>query len=144
MNLKLLKKIKKQLNDFLISKKIKVSWKQLQFEDIEKEEEYEKLYKREGKIKIDFHGNRDFYYLIKGIAYDLNENNEGENIALILEKIEKYIERILEDFEIENFYYLESISKISKISEIFEEKKTIKNIKEKKNIISDFLKKFII
>jgi len=30
---------------------------------------------------------------------------------------------ILEDFEFENFYYLESISKISKISEIFEEKK---------------------
>ena len=74
----------------MISKKIKVSWKQLQFEDIEKEEEYEKLYKTERKIKIDFHGNRDFYYLIKGIANDLNENNEGENIASILEKIEKY------------------------------------------------------
>ena len=49
--------------------------------------------KKENKIKIDFHGNRDFYNLIKGVAiyfskleYDL-DNNEKINIII------NYIER---------------------------------------------------
>ena len=80
------------------SNNIKVSWKLQQFEEIEKNEYYEKLYKIDKKIKIDFHGNRDFYYLIKGIANELNEINESENN---IEIIEKYIERNFGGLEIE-------------------------------------------
>jgi hypothetical protein len=42
-----------------------------QFESIKKEKEFIALLKKEDKIKKDFHGNRDFYNLIKGIVLDL-------------------------------------------------------------------------
>ena len=49
--------------------------------------------KKENKIKIDFHGNRDFFNLIKGIARELNETNEIEDIESVVKLIIKYIER---------------------------------------------------
>jgi len=41
------------------------------FESIKTEKLFKYLYKKEKRIRIDFHGNRDFYNLIKGIAYEL-------------------------------------------------------------------------
>ena len=43
---------------------------------IESENDFKELLLKENKIKIDFHGNRDFFYLIKGVARELNETNE--------------------------------------------------------------------
>ena len=45
------------------------------------------------KIKIDFHGNIDYFYLIKGVAYELNKTDEINNKATVINIIEKYIER---------------------------------------------------
>jgi hypothetical protein len=55
------------------------------------------------KINTDFHGNRDFFYLIKGVAKELSENNEIDNKKLVIDIIERYIERNFGgiDFEID-------------------------------------------
>ena len=45
------------------------------------------------KIKIDFHGNRDFFFLIKGVAKELSENNEIDDKEIVTNIIEKYIDR---------------------------------------------------
>ena len=61
------------------------------FAEIENDQEYIKLIKKERKIKTEFHGNRDFYYLIRGIA------NVGSRLTNFSEEIvpiiNKYIER---------------------------------------------------
>ena len=62
------------------------------FYDIKRMKEYINLFKKEKKIKEDFHGNRDFYYFIKEIAMKISrlstfEDNEVKDI------IERYIER---------------------------------------------------
>ena len=62
------------------------------FESIKTEKLFKNLYKKEKKIRIDFHGNRDFYYLIKGIAYKLvsiGETTDKDKVPIII----KYIER---------------------------------------------------
>jgi hypothetical protein len=64
-----------------------------QFYSIKNEKEFISLLKKENKIKIDFHGNRDFFNLIKGIARELNETNEIEDIESVVKLIIKYIER---------------------------------------------------
>ena len=63
------------------------------------------------KINIEFHGNRNFFNLIKGIANDLNENNEnGKNIEIIGKYIEKNFGGLEIDidldlnFKFEDFY----------------------------------------
>ena len=106
------KEVKNKLINFLEEKK---EFKFFDIEDIkviEKQPEYIKLFKTDKTIDIDFHGNRDFYYIIKGIANDLNENNEN-----IIETTEKYIERNFggldiefdfeNDFEFTDFEYKE-------------------------------------
>ena len=54
------------------------------------------IYENDKKIKEDFLGNRDFYFLIKGIAYEMNEVNVTD-LRLISKK---YIERNFGGFEI--------------------------------------------
>ena len=80
--------------------------------EIENDELYKYLYNIEEKIKTDFHGNRDFYSIIKSVSIDgsklTNINNEKESVGII----ENYIERNFGginygidanfDFEIEN------------------------------------------
>ena len=68
---------------------------------IESENDFKELLLKENKIKIDFHGNRDFFYLIKGVARELNETNEIENGKSVVNVIEKYIERNFGGMEIE-------------------------------------------
>ena len=62
------------------------------FAEIKKTKDFIDIFKKENKIKKDFHGNRDFYNLIRGIAIELRESgdstdSEKSNIAT------KYIER---------------------------------------------------
>ena len=69
--------------------------------EIETENQFKEMYSNEKRIKIDFHGNRDFFYLIKGVARELNETNEIENGESVAKVIEKYIERNFGGMEIE-------------------------------------------
>ena len=61
--------------------------------ELEKRDDFLIKLKEENKIKIDFHGNRDFFNLIKGIARELNKTNEIEDIKSVVKLIIKYIER---------------------------------------------------
>ena len=47
--------------------------------EIECQPNYKKLLKTEKKIKLDFHGNRDFYNLIKGVAIEGSKLNNISN-----------------------------------------------------------------
>ena len=80
------KQVKEKLEDFLCKKFI--------------DDDFEKISKNDKTINVDFHGNRDFYYLIKGIANEMNDRNSNS-----IEIIKKHIERnfggaeIIIDFE---------------------------------------------
>ena len=71
-----------------------------QFDAIKKEKIFKDLFKKDDKIKKDFHGNRDFYNLIKGIAIELGklgDTNDEEKVPIII----KYIERNIGGIEYE-------------------------------------------
>ena len=95
----------------------------IDFESIKQKDLFKYLFKKENKIRRDFHGNRDFYNLIKGIAIEFAKlgNEFDENDKLII--IEKYIERNLGgiDYEIDIDYDL-------KLDDIRENIKLIKDI----------------
>ena len=61
-----------------------------------KNKNFEKILENEEKINENFLGNRDFYFLIKGIAYEMNELN----IVDLKGIIKKYIERNFGGFEV--------------------------------------------
>ena len=63
------------------------------FGEIEHEEEYIKLLKKERKINLDFHGIRDFYNLIKGVAIEGSKLNSILDQRQIVPIIDNYIER---------------------------------------------------
>ena len=93
------KKVKNQLKDFCDSKKKESKNKKencsLFDEIILNNNNYKRLLEKDKKVKLDFLGNRDFYYIIKGIANEMNDNNvDYKNI------IQKYIERNFGGFEI--------------------------------------------
>ena len=69
--------------------------------EIEGESDFKELLLKEKKIKIDFHGNRDFFNLIKGVARELNETNEIEDSKFVVALIEKYIGRNFAGMDIE-------------------------------------------
>ena len=60
---------------------------------IETQPEYKNLFNSERKIKNEFHGNRDFYNIIKGVALEGSQLNNISDETQIVDKIEKYIER---------------------------------------------------
>ena len=62
------------------------------FECAKQTKEFKDLMKKENKIKIDFHGYRDFYYLIKGIANtfrDRGDISDEEKVNIIIDNIER-------------------------------------------------------
>ena len=63
-----------------------------EFEAIKTDKLFKQLLLKEHKIQKDFHGNRDFYNLIRGIANDLEKLGDSSDKEKI-EKIIKYIER---------------------------------------------------
>ena len=102
------------------NKEIKIKY----FREIEKtNQKYKYLLNTNKNINIDFHGNRDFYNLIKGVAMEgsrLNNISEENHIVPI---IENYIERnfggitykIDIDFEIQCEDIREEINKLKEI-----------------------------
>ena len=107
--------------------KLKEQIEKRQFGDIKKENEFIALLKKENKIRKDFHGNRDFYNLIKGIAIELGKLGAIDNIEKV-PIIIKYIERnfggieyeIDIDFNSTNDDIMKSIKAFKKIIEDYE------------------------
>ena len=63
-----------------------------QFESIKDDKVFKDLMKKENSIRLDFHGNRDFYNLIGGISNDIGraiDSSDNEKVKIII----KYIER---------------------------------------------------
>ena len=62
-----------------------------QFGEIKRLKDFTDLLQKEEKVRKDFHGNHDFYNLIRGIAIDLKsgEFTDNEKVEIII----KYIER---------------------------------------------------
>ena len=71
------------------------------FEEIKSSKEFINLLKKENKIRKDFHGNRDFYNLIRGIANKLKSGDatDYEKVSIIIQYIERNFGGI--DYEIE-------------------------------------------
>ena len=116
-----------------------IDLKSKQFSEIKNIKEFKNLLKEEKKIKVDFHGNRDLYNLILGIAREMGQlNNLDDNeIALI---IEKYIERNFGgiDYEIDidlDMKIADIEDKIKFVNDILEEHNS-NNKNEKKEKIS--------
>ena len=61
--------------------------------EIERQDSYKKLIKEEENIKTEFHGNRDFYNIIKGVAIEGSKLNNITDENQIIPIIENYIER---------------------------------------------------
>ena len=61
--------------------------------EIEVKESFKKLLKEEENIKTEFHGNRDFYNIIKGVAIEGSKLNNISDETQITPIIENYIER---------------------------------------------------
>ena len=64
-----------------------------EFEYIKELKEFKNLYKKDNRIRKDFHGIRDFYNLIKGIAIEFGRLGNYSNNKDKIQIIEKYIER---------------------------------------------------
>ena len=95
------KKVKKKLKKFSEEKKKSIIVKKkenkipTEEEDLLNNKYFKRLFEKDKKIKEDFLGNRDYYFIIKGIANDMNNNNLDYK-----EIIKKYIERNFGGFEI--------------------------------------------
>ena len=88
-----------------------------------------KSYLKENKNDLyDFHGNRDFYYMIKIAAYKMIKNNNKIDSAL------KSIERNFGGFELEN-----KLDSITLFKEKFLNQKIFNHIYDIQNIINDSL-----
>ena len=63
------------------------------FGEIERDIDFIKLFKKDKKIKTEFHGNRDFYNLIKGVAIEASKLNNISDQTQIEPIINNFIER---------------------------------------------------
>ena len=105
--------------------------------EIERQLGYKKLLKKEEKIKSEFHGNRDFYNIIKGVAIEGSKLNNISDENQIIPIIENYIERNFGgisyeldiNFELEANDIKEDMEKLK--NEILKEK--VPKLKLKKN-----------
>ena len=108
---------------------IKTRKERRQFGTIKETKLFKDLYKKETKIRKDFHGNRDFYNLIKGIAIELGrlgDSNDIDKVSIIIKYIERNFGGI--DYEIDIDFKL-------KTDDISKEVKLIEDI------LSDYAKK---
>ena len=115
-------KCKRIITNKLKEMKIYPSWIKENFKEINEKEDYQNLFKNGKKINVDFHGNRDFYYLIRGVANEIyNKDNISKDKVKITEIIEKYIERnfggmdIEIDIDTEMDFYSKSFENIEKL-----------------------------
>jgi len=63
------------------------------FEEITGDPEFIKLFKRDKIIKTEFHGNRDFYNIIRGVAIESSTLKKGSDKSDIITIINNFIER---------------------------------------------------
>jgi len=99
-----------------------------QFESIKELPEYKQFLKKENKIRKDFHGNRDFYYLIKGIANalgGLGDSNDNEKVPIVIKYIERNFGGIEYEIDIDFKLDLQDMrKKIDLIKKIIEDYET--------------------
>ena len=96
------------------------------FEEIKCSKQFKDLLKKENKIRKDFHGNRDFINLIKGIAIELarlGDINDNEKVPIVVQYIERNFGGINYEIDIDLKLTLED---------------TIGNIKLIENILEDY------
>jgi len=106
-----------------------------QFGEIKRLKDFIDLLKKDEKVRRDFHGNQDFYNLIRGIAIDLKsgEFTDNEKVAIIIKNIERNfggieyeldldLKLVLNDIENE----IKLIKNILKDYELYEENKKVK------------------
>ena len=103
------------------------------FSEIKGEKLYKTLLKKENKIKKDFHGNRDFYNLIRGIAKELakkGDSNDKDKVSIVIRYIERNFGGIDYEIDVDLKLTLDDIrekirtlTKILESYEIYEEKK---------------------
>ena len=83
------------------------------FESIKGEKEFNYFLKIENKIRKDFHGNRDFYNLIRGIAIELRagDSTDNDKASIIIKYIERNFGGIDYEIDIDLDLVLEDIKK---------------------------------
>ena len=124
------------LQQFFSEKKEEYKNKKKSLKEIENDEYFKYLLKKEVKIKTEFHGNRDFYNIIKSVAIDGSKLTNISNEKQIVNIIESYIERnfggIYYEIKIDFDFELENKEEIEKKVQLVLGDK-IKNKKKKKN-----------
>ena len=128
------------LKKYVAESKEKLDLKKVQFSEIKRTKEYKNITKRMKKLKIDFHGNRDLYSFIKGIAREIGKLSDRAD-SEVIQIVENYIERNFGgiDYEIDIDLNLK-LSDIGKeiddlrniLQEFFVDKKEPNKIKKKK------------
>ena len=114
-------------NDIHEEKKKEI-WEEIKkkpFGDIKQEDLFRDLIKKEKKIRKDFHGNRDFYHLIKGIANELRRSTESideEKVKIIVKYIERNFGGIDYEIDIDFSLTLEDIdTNVKRIQKILQD-----------------------
>jgi len=114
-----------------------------QFEVIKELQKFKDLLKKDNRIRKDFHGNRDFYNLIKGIAIELGrlgDTNDEEKVPIIIKYIERNIGGTEYDIDINYDLVLDDIREsINTIRSILEDYDFCDENKNKNKISSVFL-----
>ena len=110
----------------------------INFKEIETAQEYIKLFKRDRIIKSEFHGNRDFYYIIKGVAIEGSRLNNISDEKQIVPIINNFIERnfggISYDIDIDFNLEFEDIKiEMGKLKNEILNEKLIANISKKRD-----------
>ena len=91
------------------------------FSEITKTKDFISILKKENKIKKDFHGNRDFYNLIRGIAIELRESGDttdSEKSIIAIKYIERNFGGIIYEIDIDLEESLEDIRRDIEIEQI--------------------------
>ena len=84
------------IKELMVLKQYSVNHKNLGskcFNEIREEEEFIKLLKKDRKINTEFHGNCDFYSLIKGVAIEISKLSNKSDENIIVPIINDFIER---------------------------------------------------
>ena len=117
--------IRKDIEKIIKNKNMDVSWMKENFDGIFKNDNFIQLYNSEKSINIDFHGNRDFYFLIKGVARDLHGsgNNNKNSVAKIIEdNIERNFGGMDIDIDKKEYYDFNSFKIIKEIRNLINDK----------------------